>query len=394
MSEPVGVISTFQTPFSSRQTHITYAEQAQQAAVGALRAAGMRPDDIGAIVFSLAPTFFMGVADADRWTVEYVFGTAKPFFRVHTGGSTGGSAVHAAYALIRSGMFETVLVVGAERLGETPDAQEILNLTFDAFYERELPLSTNTSVALATSRYMHRYGIDQRDLARAAVRQRRHALGNPYAHIKGDITIDDVMNSPMVAYPLKLYDICPRSSGSAAMVIGNRAAVETFQLRPAFITAIASRSDTYWLGDRMTPTARVDSNDMELVALTSRECFARAGITDPVSQIQVVELYDAYTLLGYLQLEQLGFCEKGKAPLLDADGCWDLEGGRVAVNPSGGALCTNPIAVTGLVRAVEAANQVMGTAGDIQVDGVQHALATANGGMVQFSNITLFSDSH
>lgn len=393
-AEPVGVISTFQTPFRSSHPHTTYVEQAQQAAAGALRTAGMRPDDIDAVVFSMAPTFFMGITDVDRVAIDHVFAAGKPFFRVHTGGSTGGSAVHAAHALIRSGMFGTVLIVGAERLNETPDAQEILNLTFDAFYERDMPLSTNTSVALMASRYFARYGVTEEDLARVAVRQRRNALANPYAHLKGEITVDDVMASPAIALPLKLFDICPRSAGSAAMILGGAEAIEAFQSRPAFVNGIGSVSDTYWLGDRLTPTADADVGDMEIAAPSGRECFARAGITDPFRQIQVAELYDPYTLIGYLQLEQLGFCGRGKAPRLDADGAWDVDGGAVAVCPSGGTLCTNPIAVTGLVRAIEAANQVMGTAGDLQVRDVRNSLSTAVGGMAQFHNVTVFGDDH
>jgi acetyl-CoA C-acetyltransferase len=393
-STPVGVIATFQTPARSRHPEVSYVEQAQQAAVGALQAARMRPDDIDAVVFSMAPTFFMGVADADRWAIDHVFGAGKPFFRVHTGGSTGGSAVHAAYALVRSGMFGSVLIVGAERLDETPDAQEVLNLTFDVFYEREMPLSTNTTVGLMASRYMAEYGITPEQLALAAVRQRGNAMANPNAHLKGKITVADVMASPVIAYPLKLYDICPRSSASAAMIIGNAEALETFQQRPAFINGIGSRSDTYWIGDRMTPSARTDVGYMELAAPAGGDCLRRAGISDPLTQIQVAEFYDPYTLLGYLQLEQLGFCEKGKAPLLDAAGAWDMHGGAVAVNPSGGTLCSNPIAVTGLIRAIEAANQVMGVAGDLQVAGVHNAVCSALGGMGQFANFTVFGDDH
>ncbi|ONH60448.1 acetyl-CoA acetyltransferase [Frankia sp. CcI49] len=388
----MGVISTFQTPARSRHPEVTYVEQAQQAAAGALRAAGMRPDDIDAVVFSMAPTFFMGVADADRWSIDHVFSAGKPFFRVHTGGSTGGSAVHAGYSLVRSGMYRSVLIVGAERLDETPDAQEILNLTFDVFYERDMPLSTNTTVGLMCSRYMAKYGITQEDLARAAVRQRGNATANANAHLKGHITVADVMASPMIAYPLKLYDICPRSSASAAMVIGNAEIIEAFQSRPAFINGIGSRSDTYWLGDRMVPTAFSDCGELGVAGPAGAEALRRAGITDPLHQIQVAEFYDPYTLLGYAQLEQLGFCEKGKAALLDADGMWDMHGGAVAVNPSGGTLCSNPIGVTGLIRAIEAANQVMGTAGDLQVSGVHRSISSALGGMAQFANFTVFGD--
>ncbi|WP_026911086.1 thiolase family protein [Patulibacter minatonensis] len=394
MTDPVGVISTFQTRFGSRHPDVTYVEQAQQAAVGALHAAGMRPDDIDAVVYCMAPTFFMGVSDADQWAVDHVFAAGKPFFRIHTGGSTGGSAVHAALGLLRSRMFRSVLVVGAERLNETADAQEILNLTFDAFYERDMPLSTNTSVALMASRYLQRHGLTERDLARAPVRQRRSALKNPYAHLKGEITVDDVLESPLIAHPLKLYDVCPRSSGSAAMILGDAETIDAFQPRPAFINGFSSVSDTYWLGDRLSDEADLDLGEMEIAAVTARECFGRAGITDPFGEIQVAELYDPYSLIGYLQLEQLGFCAGGEAPRLDAEGTWDLHGGGVAVNPSGGTLCTNPIAITGLVRAIEAANQVMGTAGELQATGVRNTIATAIGGMAQFTNVTLFGDDH
>jgi acetyl-CoA C-acetyltransferase len=102
--------------------------------------------------------------------VDYIFGAGKPMMRVHTGGATGGSAVQAAYNLVRSGIYRSVLVVGAERIAETPDAQNVLNLIFDVFYERDMPLSTNTSVGLWASKYLQRYGQTQEDLARVAVR--------------------------------------------------------------------------------------------------------------------------------------------------------------------------------------------------------------------------------
>lgn len=394
MPEAVGVISTFQTPYRSRTPDVTFAEQAQLAAVGALKAAGMRPDDVDAIVFSLAPTFFMGVADADRWALDLIFGGGKPVMRVHTGGSTGVSAVHAAYALVRSGMYRTVLVIGAERVSETPDAQEVLNLIFDPFYERDMPLSTNTNAALIALPYMRRHGITQEQLARVTVRQRRNALKHPVAHLKGEITVDDVMASPMIAYPLKLFDICPRSSGSAAMIVGNGEAIDAHTTRPAFINGVGSASDTYWVGDRVTPSSATEYFSHELSTLAARECYRRAGITDPFSQIQVAELYDPYTVMNPMQLEALGFCAPGTAVRYEDDGLWDIDGGGVAVSPSGGTLCSNAISVSGLARSIDAASQVMGTAGGIQVSGVRNALSCSNGGIWQFHNITVFGEDH
>jgi len=391
-SAAVAVLGTFQTDFKTRHPEHTFAEQAQIAAAGALRDAGMTPDDIDAIVFSLAPTWFMGVADADRWAIDHIFGAGKPMMRVHTGGATGGSAVQAAYNLVRSGLHRSVLVVGAERIADTADAQNVLNLIFDVFYERDMPLSTNTAVGLWTTAYLQRYGFTEEDLALVAVRARRNALKNPHAHLKGNITVADVMASRMICTPLKLFDICPRSSGSAAMIVGNLAMARRFRPRPAFINGVASRTTTYWIGDRMTPTTDLRFTDFDLAGVAARACYRLAGITDPLKQIQVTELYDPYTVMLPLHLERLGFCGPGTALRLERDGYWDVEGGAVAVNPSGGTLCTNPIAVTGLVRAIDAADQVMGKADAMQVPNVKNAVSTAVGGIQQFFNCIVFGD--
>lgn len=387
--ETVAVLGSYQSNFKTHVDEKTYVEQAQIAAAGALRDAGMTPEDIDALVFAQAPTHFMGVADADRWALDHVFGAGKPVFRIHTGGATGGSAVQAAYSLVRSKLFRSVMVVGAERMAETPDAQEVLNLIFDAFYERDMPLSTNTTVGLWTTCYLQRFGLTQEDLARIAVRARRNAMSNPHAHLKGEITVADVMASKVIAYPLKLFDICPRSSGSAAMIVGSMAMAKRFATRPAFINGSASVTDTYWIGDRLTPSAKLRFVDLGPAAPAARACYARAGISDPAKQIQVAEIYDAYTVMYPVQLEQMGFCAEGEALRLDKDGFWDMDG-AVAVNPSGGTLCTNPIAVTGLVRAIDAANQVMGKAAAMQVSRVRNAVSTAVGGIAQFFNCTVF----
>jgi acetyl-CoA C-acetyltransferase len=236
---------------------------------------------------------------------------------------------------------------------------------------------------------MQRHGVTQEDLAHLIVRQRRSAMNNPHAHLKGNITIDDVMASPMISHPFKLFDCCPRSSGSAAMIIGNMDAVREHQTNPAFINGVGGSSDSNWIGDRIVPTAYADFIDWKLMQIAGRDCFRRAGIKDPINQIQVAEVYDAFSIQGLIQLEQLGFCSAGKAFRLEQDDAWDVNG-LVAVCPSGGTLCSNPIAVTGLVRAIEAADQVMGCAGGHQVPNVRNAVSTSVGGIAQFLNCTVF----
>jgi acetyl-CoA C-acetyltransferase len=313
--------------------------------------------------------------------------------RVHTGGATGGSAFQAGYFHVASGVHRTVLVVGADRVAETPDAQHVLNLIWDRFYEHDFALNTVTMTALAAQRYMHRYGSTEEQYAGVVVRARKNALGNPFAHLKGEITVDDVMNSPRVAYPYKRFDICPRSSGAAAAVLSNLAVAEEKCARPAFVNGVSSITHSVFMGDRMGLWSETDFEDHDGLHIAARECYRQAGITDPASEIQVAELYDPFSTFQFPQMESLGFCGRGEGASKSGSGAWNLDG-EVAVSPSGGTLCTNPIGVTGLVRAIDAANQIMGKSGANQVKGVKNALATAIGGSTQFFTCTLLGDDH
>ena len=394
MEQGVAVIGTGQTDFRSVDRERTYAEQAQAAAKEALDDAGLTPDDIEAVVFSLAPTAFMGIAEADRWALDYVWGNGKPTMRVHTGGATGGSAVHAGYSLIRSGIFRTVLLVGADRMAETPDAQYFLNQVWDRFYEKDLSIQTIVAGAFLGQQYMHLYGATEEDFARVVVRQRGNALNNPHAHLKGKITIDEVMGSARLSYPLKLYDCCPRSSGGAAMILGNLDMAKQCSGRPAFIKGLGAVSNTVFLGDRIVSPAHPDLiGPMLEHQVAANRAYERAGITDPSREIQVAEIYDPFSTMVHPALEMMGFCGKGLAAKLEKEGAWE-SGGMVYVNPSGGTLCTNPISVTGLVRNIEAARQVMGRAEAMQAPNVKHALATAVGGSGQFVNVTVYGEDY
>lgn len=384
----VALIGVGETVFKTDISDKTYVELSQDAAKAALDDAGLGPDDIDAVVFSMAPTQFVGVNDVDKWAVDSVWAAGKPFMRVHTGGATGGSALHAGYAHIASGMYRTVLVVGADRVTETPDAQLVLNLIWDLFYEHDFALNTVTMTALSTQRYMHKYGTTEEQYARVVVRSRHNALNNPYAHLKGDITIDNVMSSPRISWPYKLFDICPRSAGAAAVVLANEEVTNRHCSRPAFINGIGGLASTVFMGDRVGPYADAELSDEAEFVVAGKEAYAQAGITNPIKEIQVVELYDAFSSMQFPQLESLGFCKRGQAQELSDEGAFDM-GALLSVNPSGGTLCTNPIGVTGLVRVADAALQVMGKAGEAQVSGVRNALATAVGGSVQFVNCTI-----
>ena len=391
MNKNVAVIGTGETVFRSHHPDKTYVDLAQEAAVLALRDANIEPGEIDAVVFSMAPTEFMGVNDADKWAVDYTWAAGKPFMRIHTGGATGGSAFHAGWLNIASGQARTCLVVGADRVAETPDAQHVLNLIWDHFYEHDFALNTVTMVALMAQRYMMMHGSTEEQAARVVVRSRRNALNNPYAHLKGQITVDDVMNSPAVSTPYRLFDICPRSSGACAVVLASEEIARKKCSQPAFVHGIGGIANTVFIGDRVGPYTDAEIGEFGELVLAGRECYRQAKITNPARQIQVAELYDPFSSMQFPELEALGFCKPGEAAKFSDAGAFDMNG-AVAVNPSGGTLCTNPIGVTGLVRHADAAKQVMGRASAMQVPNVQRALATAVGGSAQFYAVTVLGN--
>jgi acetyl-CoA C-acetyltransferase len=241
---------------------------------------------------------------------------------------------------------------------------------------------------------MDRYGATEEQFARVVVRARRNALDNPYAHLKGNITVDDVMNSPRVSYPFKRFDICPRSSGAAAMIMTNRDVAAQKTTRPAFVNAVSSITHTVFMGDRMGFWSDTEFADQDGVDIAWRECYRQAGITDPVRYFQVAELYDPFSSFLFPQVESMGICPRGAAGAISDSGGFDIAGGGLAVNPSGGTLCTNPIGVTGLVRAIDAATQVMGKAGTNQVKNVKNAATTAIGGSTQFFTCAVLGADH
>lgn len=381
----VGIIGIGQTRFQKTRTDVTYPELVREGAELALADADLGMADVDAVVFPLAPDALIGVGNGERWCIEALGAQGKPFMRVNTGGSTGLTAVQAGYLHVASGMFDVVLVPGADRVSESNSAQSVLNKMWDVAYERLFPLNTITMLALSAQRYNAKYDADERDMARVTVKNRRHAALNPHAHLRSPITEDEVLDTRMISWPLKLADLCPSSTGAAAVVLVSEDFVRRSRRRPAWVRGIGQNSETFWMGDRVGPKALGDHADADALEEAIVRSYRQAGVTDPRAQLDVAELYAPFSSVELHAIEAAGLCGKGESFRRIADGEFALDGdGGTVVNPSGGTLCSNPIAVTGLVRAAEVALQVTGRAEDRQVDGATAGVATAIGGDHQF----------
>lgn len=380
----VAIVGVGQTNFVKTRTDVTYPELVHEGAVLALDDAGLTMDDIDAVVFPLAPDALIGVGNGERWCVEAVGATGKPFMRVNTGGATGLTAVQVAYMHVASGMFEAVLVAGADRVSESNSAQSVLNKMWDVAYERLYPLNTITMLGLSAQRYMVKYGATERDFARVTVKNRQHASRNPKAHLRTLITEDEVLATRMISWPLKLGDLCPSSTGAAAVVVVSEEVARRCGRPAAWVRGVGQNTETFWMGNRVGPAAVGDHADADGLRTAIARSYRQAGIDNPRSQIDVAEIYAPFSAVELHAIEAANFCEKGESFKQMAEGEYALGSSGPVVNPSGGTLCTNPIAVTGVVRAAEIVLQVTGRADEHQVPQADVGLATAIGGDHQF----------
>lgn len=384
MSTPrVGIIAIGQSAFKARRDDASYPDLVREAVNQALTGAQLELDDIEAIVYSLSPDAMVGIGNAERLGVDAVGGRNKRFLRINTGGATGISSVAAAYYHVAAGACDVVMTAGADKVGECGDSQTVLNKIWDPTYERPLPLGTITMLAMSGIRYADKYGMSQEDMARVVVKNRKHASLNPNAHLRKEVTVDEVMASRCISWPIKLMDCCPQSSGGGAMVLASERYIKQNRLDAVWITGVGHCSETYYLGDRMGERLTADHADAYALRNSFARAYKMAGITDPRKQVDVAELYAPFSNTEYHSIEAAGLADLGGAVAGVNEGRFSI-GGDIPVNPSGGVLCTNAIAVTAMIRVAEIALQVSGRAGAHQVRGAKLGIASGNGGDHQF----------
>ncbi len=367
---PVSIVGTGQTRHARRRDDVSQPELIREAAERALRDAGLEPDDVDAVLLSNME-LFEGRAMPELWAGSGAFATGRPCMKVATGGTSGTSTCIAAFHQVASGLYDTVLVVGFEKHSEG-HTQTGMALT-DPFWDRAVASGALGNFALSISQYVHERGVTPEQAARVAVKARRNAARNPYAHLQqADLTVADVLESRMLADPIRLHDMCPQSDGAAAIVVASGPTADRCP-RPARLLSAATRHELPGLGD-------IDRRlcVMRTLRDAAASAYARAGISDPLRDLDVAEIYEPVTYAELAWYEALGFCAPGDAGRLIDEGVTELSG-ALPVNPSGGVLSTNPVGASGVIRVAEAALQIHGRGGERQVEGARTALATGYG---------------
>jgi acetyl-CoA C-acetyltransferase len=366
------IIGVGQTYYTTKRRDVSLAGLVREAALRALADAGLTWKDIDAVVIGKAPDLFEGVMMPESYLADALGASGKPMMRVHTAGSVGGSTALVGASLIQGGVHDRVLVVAFEKQSESNATWALsTHLPFSA----SLVVGAGGYFAPHIREYIRRSGAPEHIGHLVAVKDRRNALKNPYAHLKiPGINLKMVESTPMLWEPIRYLDTCPSSDGACAMVLS--AEDKITDSTPAWVLGTAMRSEPISRADRDTVSPQAGK---DCVA----DVYRQAGITDPRREIDVAEVYVPFSWYEPMWLENLGFAAEGEGWKLTDSGATALDG-DIPWNPSGGVLSSNPIGASGLIRFAEAALQVRGMAGEHQVDGARRALGHAYGGGAQF----------
>lgn len=374
MKQRCAVLGIGQTHHAAKRGDLSMSGLVREAALRALDDAGMTFEEIDAVVIGKAPDFFEGVMTPELYLADALGAAGKPVFRVHTAGSVGGSTAIYATHLITSGIHKKVLTLAWEKQSES-NAMWALSPKY--------PFSPPTTAGAGgyfapfVRAYIQFTGAPEHIGWQVGYKDRIHALKNPYAHLQmPEITVEMVKNSPVLWEPIRYLETCPSSDGAGAMVLVSEDVAEASGRKVAWVHGTANRTEAilYPRRNQVLPAAGSEC---------AKALYKEAGISDPRKEIDTAEIYVPFAWFEPMWLENLG--------LADANEGWravdsgdTMLGGRQPINPSGGVLSTNPIGASGMLRFLEAAHQVRGTAGEHQVDGARKALGHAYGGGSQY----------
>ncbi|MBI2183462.1 MAG: thiolase family protein [Thaumarchaeota archaeon] len=383
MEKTVAVVGTGQTNHGKR-FDVSWPELVHEAVERALDETNLTMQDVDAIVCGSMPGMLEGTSDPHFWLTDGIGAYGKPVMRIATCGSTGMSVALTAFYHVASGLFDTVLAVGTEKQYEG-SSQGVISQMGDPHLIRPFFPGAVAGFATQCVNYVSKYGLKMENVAEAAamisVKCHSDALDNPYAHIKAKLTVDDVLKSRVICYPMRLWDCSPTSDGACAVVFASTKVAKEIAEEPAWVKGVGYAGDEQFYGDK-------DMVDWTACKTAVKRAYDMAGVMNPLKDLDVAELYNPFTYQELLWYELFGFCEKGRGIDVARNGVTTRRG-DLPCDPSGGNLCTHPIGATGLIRVAEAANQVMGRAGNHQIPDAETALAHAMGGLMQFNGVMI-----
>ncbi|TQQ81601.1 thiolase family protein [Halonotius roseus] len=356
----VAIVGASMTQFGQREGWIR--ELLAEAGQDCLANAGVDGDDLEHLyVSNMASGEFegqTGIANAVAHDLD-----ALPAYtaRIDQTSSSGGAGVYSAWQSVASGASDLTLLIGGEKMTHrsTAEATDVIaSLTHPAEYKHGVTLPS--FAGLTARRYLHEYDAPRESLAKVAVKNHKNGVDNPHAQFQKEVDLETVMESPIVADPLRLYDFCPITDGSAALLLCPESVADEYADEYAVISGIGGATDTHVVHEREDPTV------MNGVVDSSAIAYEQAGLRP--DDIDVAELHDMFTILEFLQSEGLGFFEQGEGWKAVEEGVTDRDG-ELPINTSGGLKSKgHPLGASGVAQVYEIYQQLTGAAGPRQVE--------------------------
>jgi acetyl-CoA C-acetyltransferase len=326
---------------------------------------------------------FCGAVYPSKGTAEVadalkLFG--RPVSMVQNYCATGTDALRFGVFAIACGMYDTVMVVGFDK----PKDRGVSGPSAVTTGVRGLPMTPAGWFALCAARYFETYGASREDLAKIAVKNHHNGTLAPKSMIKKEITVQDVLQAPIISWPFGLYDCCAQSDGAAVAILTRRELAKSFRDDYVLIRAI-----TIALGPNPQSDPSFDFLRWKPTIYAAQDAYRQAGIANPAKEIHVAQVHDCFTLTELLTYEDLGFAEKGSAKEHIAAGTFEL-GGELPVNTDGGLKSFgHPTGATGVRMLYENYKQLQGKAGPRQVKNATVALSHNLGGAPQTCGIAI-----
>jgi len=374
--DKVAIVGCTQTKYEADKIDQTYSELVFEVVKKLHNNLGITNDDVGCVITS-SNDFNDGRTIANMAIQDAVGSVRKAESRV-----SGDGAFAFMYGAMRilSESFDTVMVVSHCKCSEV-NQYLVNNTIFDPYYQRHLGLDQVSSAGLMANMYMNKYNVTEEQAARVVVKNRKNALNNPYAHLQEEITIKKVLDSKMMAYPLKELDFPPFSDGAVAMLLAKEDVAKKMTETPIWFKGYGNCTDAYYLGNR-------NMTDLIGLELAAKEAYRMAGVNNPVDDLDVCEVSENFSIHELMIYEALGLCDKGEGGTFIESGETEMNG-SVPVNPSGGVLSSNPTMANGLIRVAEIVLQLQGKADKRQIPNAKTGLAYGMNGICSQGNCVL-----
>ncbi|MFX1512408.1 MAG: thiolase domain-containing protein [Promethearchaeota archaeon] len=387
-SDRVGIIGGYMTTFGEHW-ELGLRELAAEAIIKSMRTVpkGIDKKEIEALwVGNMSGGRFVGQEHVAAVVADAAGLTPIPSSRVECACASGGLSLRSAYLAVKSRIFDVVIAASVEKMTDQTNAGDVtttLGTAADQEWEQALGMTFPGVYALMARAHFHKYGTTKEHLAAVAVKNHRNATKNPNAHFRREVTMEQVLNARMVADPLGLFDCSPISDGAAAVVLAHESVVPKYTDEPIWIIGSGQASDTIALHSRCSFTHIYAARKAKEVALKQAKLS--------VSDLQLAEVHDCFTIAEIMAIEDLGFFPEGEGGPATLEGRTEIDG-EIAINPSGGLKGKgHPVGATGIAQAIEITHQLLCEADERQCADAQVGLSHNIGGSGATALVHLFS---